>query len=302
MGGAMDRFALCAANRLLGNPPNAAVIEITAGGAAFTLLRPLLLALTGANLGATWNDRPLPLWTAIVARTGDQIALPGRTANWGARAYLAMPGGVDVPLVLGSRSTYLPSRFGGMDGRKLQPGDTLAAAQPDNHWPQLAGRCWPLADRPGYSPSPTLRFLPGPHQHLFAPGTIETVASVVLHVSAAANRMGYRLDGADLDVPPLSLPSLGVIPGAIQVPPNGQPILLMADAQTTGGYPILGVVIAADLPLAAQLLPGDTLRLAPITETEALAARRSFAAWCAAPIPTDPTFDLLALAGTLPWQ
>ncbi|MEN9934613.1 MAG: hypothetical protein RLZZ387_1192 [Chloroflexota bacterium] len=307
-GGAMDPFALLAANRLLGNPPGAAALEITAGGASFELLRPMVIAVTGADLGATWNGRLLPLWTAAAARRGDQIALQGRPSPWGARAYLALQGGVDVPLVLGSRSTHLSGGFGGLHGRRLRAGDGIGALDTDTEGVEqggsgsdpvrLAGRFWPADARPLYGPEPTLRFVPGPHLEHLAPGALAALGGAALRVSVTSNRMGYRLEGAHLPhAAAVSLPSLGVIPGAIQVPPGGAPILLMADAQTTGGYPIAGCVIAADLPLAAQLLPGDALRLTPVTEEQALAAYAAYAGWRAAPVEEDGALELLALAG-----
>jgi biotin-dependent carboxylase-like uncharacterized protein len=299
-GGAMDRFALWAANLLLGNPPGAAAIEVTAGGAAFAVLRPTLLAVTGADLGATLGGAPLAPWTAALARKGAVLALPARRGGWGARAYLALGGGVDVPPVLGSRSTHLSGGFGGFQGRPLRPGDVIAAAGGGGDPLRAAGRRWPADARPAYGPAPLLRVAPGPHDEHFAPGALAGLAGVRLRVGASSNRMGYRLEGARLaEAGRVSLPSLGVAPGVIQVPPDGAPILLMADAQTTGGYPILGVVAAADLPLAAQLLPGDELRLAPVGREEAVAARRELAGWCARPFEADDDLLQLGLAGDL---
>ena len=322
-GGAMDHFALAVANRLVGNQPGAAGLEILLGAVAFEVLRPTLLALTGATFGATWNDVPLPGWTTVLARPGDQIALSARRGGWGARAYLAVGGGVAVAPVLGSRSTYLPGRFGGLEGRPLRAGDVVSGgratdgpiARTVHHrdaedaesnlflfstFTALAGQHWSPELRPPYGPTPTLRYLPGPHQACFDPGAPAALAGTQLRVSEHANRIGYRLEGVRLGYKgEVSLPSLGVIPGVIQVPPDGAPILLMADAQTTGGYPIIGVVISPDLPLAAQLLPGDSLRLRPVSEQEALAARRAFVAWCAAEPRRDETLMQLGLAGAL---
>jgi biotin-dependent carboxylase-like uncharacterized protein len=300
-GGAMDRFAALAANRLVGNPPGAAVVEVTAGGAAFAVLRPTLLAVAGAALGVSLDDEPLPLWTTVLARAGTVLALPRREHGWGARAYLAIGGGIAASLVLGSRATHLPGHFGGVAGRPLRPGDMLASEGPGGDPLVIAGRTWPEGARPPYGPVPTLRFVPGPHTAHFAPGALEAVAGATLRVSDSSNRMGYRLEGARASyVGPTSIASLGVIPGVIQVPPNGAPILLMADAQTTGGYPVLGVVLAPDLPLAAQLLPGDHLHLAPVELEEALAARQDYAAWCALTLPNDEELLQLGLTGAGP--
>lgn len=296
-GGAMDRFALRAANRLLGNPPDAAGLEIVASQVAFAVLRPLLAAITGADVCAMCDDHPLPLWTALLLRPGDYVTLSGRT-SWGARVYLALAGGVDVPVVLGARGTHLPGGFGGLQGRPLRAGDTVAALDARADPQRLAGGYWPTATRPSYSPAPTLRFVPGPHHEYFGADTLAALAATPLRVSASSNRMGYRLEGVTLPYArPASLASLGVIPGAIQIPPDGAPILLVADAQTTGGYPVIGAVIGADMPLAAQLLPGDALRLAPVGMDEAIESRRAYAAWCAATPETDETQLQLALAG-----
>lgn len=300
LGGAMDAFALAAANRLVGNPPGAAGLELTAGGVDLAFTRPTLLALAGADLGATLDGGPLPLWAATRADAGARLRLAGRQGAWGARAYLAVAGGIAVPLVLGSRATELGAGFGGHEGRPLRPGDSLPIGAP---WPGAAlalGLRWPEALRPPYGPTPTLRLLPGPHLSAFAPDALALLAAATLRVSSTSNRMGYRLEGVQLSYArAASLPSLGVLPGAVQVPPDGAPILLMADAQTTGGYPVLGAVIAADLPLAAQLLPGDALRLAPVSLAEALAARRAQAEALAAPLDADDGALLAALAGAL---
>lgn len=298
--GAMDTFALVAANRLVGNAPDAAALEITAS-ASFELSAPTLLALCGAGLGATLNDMPLPLWTAVLAPAGARLVLPGRGRDWGARAYLACAGGIDVPQVLGSRSTYLSGGFGGYAGRALRAGDVLPLAPAPHDPVRLAGRQWSAAMRPAYSAQPTLRLIPGPHVDLFAPGALETLCAQSWRINTTSNRMGYRLEGPSIRyAAPVSLASLGVLPGVIQVPPDGAPILLMADAQTTGGYPIIGVVITADLPLAAQLLPGDALQFALTDTATAREAWRTHCDWLAQPLPNDPDTEQLAWSGALP--
>ncbi|WP_025745739.1 biotin-dependent carboxyltransferase family protein [Kallotenue papyrolyticum] len=295
--GAMDPFALRVANRLVGNPPGAAALEITAGGASFEVLSTSVVALTGAEVMATLDGAPLPLWTSVLLRPGAVLVLGQRRADWGARAYLALAGGIAVPELLGSRSTYLPGGWGGLDGRPLQGGDLLCAAPPTDLWP-LAGQCWPPEARPAYCAAPVLRAVPGPHEAHFMPEARTLLTSVPWRVSAQANRQGYRLKGPPLPVrEETNLPSLGVLPGVIQVPPDGQPILLMADAQTTGGYPIIATVIEPDLPLAAQLLPGDELRLRLIDVGEACAVRQQWASLLATPLPADPNDLVLRLAG-----
>jgi biotin-dependent carboxylase-like uncharacterized protein len=297
-GGALDPFALAAANQLVGNPPGLAGIEITAGGATLQLHRSMTIALAGADLGASLNDRPMLLWTAVRARAGAILQLTGRRGSWGARAYLAIAGGIDVPLVLGSRSTDLSGGFGGLQGHALHTGDILPVGPSSTESIALAGQHWPEHIRPHYSAQPTLRFIPGPHLECFIPGTVETLVAATFQISTTSNRMGYRLEGPRLRYSHLqSLRSLGVVPGTIQVPPDGMPILLMADAQTTGGYPIIGALISADLPLAAQLLPGDQLCLAPTSLEEAYDALRDQADALAHSPEPDEGDLLAALAG-----
>ncbi len=290
--GAMDQFARAVANRLLDNPADAAVLEVTAGNASFTLLAATPLAITGADLQATLQGWRMPLWTVVQGLAGMRLRFGQRTAAWGGRAYIAVPGGFDVPLVLGSRSTYLAGGFGGFAGRMLRAGDVLAARPPRGDTTLLLGRTWPESARPGYQACPTLRIIRGPHADLFTPATHARLTGTRLLVSRSSNRMGFRLEGVPslLPVAPVSIPSLGVLPGVVQVPPDGQPILLMADAQTTGGYPIIGVVIDADLPLAAQLLPGDALQFVVVDLAIATAARSQMQRWLAA-LPVSDAQD-----------
>lgn len=269
-GGALDPFALAAANRLVGNLPGAAGVEITAGGASLRLCHTSTIALTGADFGATLDNLPLPPWTAVLAGEGSLIQLASRRTDWGARAYLAIAGGIDVPSVLGSRGTDLAGGFGGLSGRPLRARDVLPVGKPLATLIPAVGQRWPDSARPSYTAEPTLRIIPGPHLEYFALGALEALVAATLRISATSNRMGYRLEGLRLhDNHTHNVLSLGVVPGTIQVPPDGMPIMLMADAQTTGGYPIIGALITADLPLAAQLLPGDCVRFAATSMEEA---------------------------------
>lgn len=263
-GGALDSFALTVANQLVGNPPNSAGIEITAGSAALRFHIPITIALAGGDLGARLDQQPIPTWCAVRAWPGATLSLNGRRGAWGGRCYLAVAGGIQVPSLLGSRSTDLAGGFGGLHGRPLHPGDQLPLRRPGTGIIPVTGRHWPSSLRPAYCATPTLRFIPGPHSEHFTPDTLDRLGRATLRVSTTSNRMGYRLDGVHLHYQHMtSILSLGVVPGTIQVPPDGTPIMLMADAQTSGGYPIIGVLLSADMPLAAQLLPGDTLHLAP---------------------------------------
>ncbi len=300
LGGAMDRFALQAANRLVANSPDAAAVEITAGGAGFELLVPLLLAVTGADFGATLDDEPLPTWTTLYARAGQELRFGHRQTGWGARAYLAVGGGIDVPLVLGARDTNLAGAFGGFHGRPLRGGDILAVGAAHYDPLPMSGRAWPAWGRPPYTTHPLLRVLPGPHLKLFGDDALTVLCAASWQIEPQSNRMGYRLAGrALLPVESGSVPSHGVVPGTVQVPPGGAPILLMADAQPTGGYPIIAVVIGADLPLAAQLLPGDQLRFVVTTVEQAVTAWRRLTEWQNTPLTQDWIVEQLAWTAAL---
>lgn len=298
--GAMDACALAAANAVLNNPLNSATIEITAGASAFEMLEPGLLAVTGADFGATLNNSRLPLWTACFVHAGDRLVFQSRRADWGARAYLALQGGVDVPLVAGSRSTNILGGFGGLHGRTLRAGDQLLAINTAADPLPIAGRQWPATMRPAYCAEPALRFISGPHSDYFQADALTQLQAEPLRISASSNRMGYRLEGIRLGyAQSASIASLGVIPGVIQVPPDGMPVLLIADAQTTGGYPIIGVVIAADLPLAAQLLPGDSLRFQQTSLEAALDAWRIQASWWQMSVGLQEDVQDLLLVGAM---
>lgn len=289
--GAMDAVACIIANRLVGNPPGAACLEITLGGTALEVVSPCVIAVTGGDLGATLNGRPLPTWASVFVRPGQRITFEGR--RMGGRAYLALAGGVDVPLVLGSRSTYLPGRFGGLDGRPLQMDDLIRSTTPAGDPLRLAGRLWP-------SPvdyCPFIRVLPLPTSIGSSERLVSGLTAQPWRVGATSNRIGLRLEGARLPVEQLSdLASFGVFPGVIQLPPDGQPILLMADAQPTGGYPVIAVAIQADLHRAGQLLPGDEVCFSLVTQEEAIAAWRALRMQLDSPIADDEGIALAAAA------
>lgn len=282
--GAMDRFALQAANLLLGNPPDAVCIEVLLGGLVLRAIAPCWVAICGADLDAQIDGEVLDVWTTTLVPAGAMLRFSGRL--YGARAYLGIAGGFRVTSVLDSGSTYLPGGWGGYQGRALQPGDQLEAATEPVCEPVL--RWFPPDQRPCYSNFPTLRCVAGPHDDAFDPGTRASFWAAAYTLNPASDRMGYRLDGTHV-MPQAggSLASLGVVPGCVQVPPHGQPILLMADAQTTGGYPVIATVISADLALAAQLLPGDAMRFRRVSVAEAHMAAQSQALYLAAIEDTD---------------
>jgi antagonist of KipI len=255
--GAADPWSLAVANLLLGNAPTDAALEITVGGPTLLARDGGTIALAGADLGARIaGGRPLQPGRSHRLAAGETIAFDGGRGG-GARAYVAVPGGFDVPVVLGSRSTCLAAAFGGLAGRPLRAGDALRShAGAPAH---AAGIAWPDGDEGEPDRDRTagvvLRVVPGRD-----PGLAE-LAAVAWRVGPAADRVGVRLDGPRLS-PGIAGETLthGVPWGAIQLPPDGVPIVLGADHQTTGGYRVPAVVIAADRPVLGQLLPGDAVR------------------------------------------
>ncbi|MCS6802804.1 MAG: biotin-dependent carboxyltransferase family protein [Chloroflexota bacterium] len=267
-GGALDARSAALANRLAGNADEAALLEITLAGPVLRLLRAAILGLAGADLGMTVDGRPVSPGWSVAAQRGATVAFGERRR--GARAYLAVAGGLDVPVVLGSRSTDLAGGFGGLGGRGLQAGDTLAAFLiPDP--PARAGR----AAEHDLGLEEAVRVVPGPHRRRFPPDALARLVGAEWRLAPESNRMGARLEGPAIAPRRADVPSLGLPLGAIQVPGDGQPIVLLADHQPTGGYPVLAVVIRADLPLLAQRAPGDPVRFALTTLEEARRAARS---------------------------
>lgn len=280
--GAMDRLSLRVANRLVGNDDNAAALEITLVGPVLQFDSDTLIALCGGDLGAVVNDRRLPMNRPAWIARGSRLAFGQCVA--GCRAYLALAAGVDVPEVLGSRSTYLCAGFGGFNGRALKAGDHIDAVAADQsyfrglresqafHADGFAAPKWSVrvdAARLNLQPQ-TIRFVAGRHWENLPASARNRFAGENFRVGAASDRMGYRLEGNDLGPHEYGdIASEAVTFGTIQLPPDGNPIVLMADRQTIGGYPRVGEVASVDLPMLAQLKPGDTLRFERITLGEA---------------------------------
>ena len=266
--GAMDAFALASANLLVGNPEGAAGLEMTLLGPTLRFHRETNFALAGADLGPRLNGEPISNWTCHLAQPGAVLDFAGRKS--GIRAYLAISGGVDVPLIMDSRATYLLGRFGGLEGRALRPQDHLPILAPAAQLRNFTGRVFPEDHRPPYRKNPTLRVVPGPFADFFSREAIQVFFSTQYTITPQSDRMGYRLQGEPLRrQKPKELISCGLANGTIQVPPDGQPIILLADRQSIGGYPILATLILADLPLIAQCAPGDQLRFSPVSIDEA---------------------------------
>ncbi len=265
--GPMDRFSHRLANLLVGNDPTAATLEVTLIGPEIELGGDATMAFTGADFDVWCDGQPVVGGESFHARAGQRVKF-GRCRR-GARAYLAVTGGIMTTPTLGSRATHLVSRMGGLDGRSLQVGDRLPIESSPAKGPKrkCVGLTLPTAGRA------LIRIMPGPQTDWFSSAVQRQLVDVSFRLSPRSNRMGYRLQG-----PPLlrtregELISEPVGIGAIQVPNAGEPILLMADRQTAGGYPKIGHVISADLPLAGQLAPGDSMQFEWCTRQEAITA------------------------------
>jgi antagonist of KipI len=254
--GAMDRFALAAANRLVGNPDGAAGLECALNGPVLLALQPCLVAVTGADFTPSVNGAEVPLWTGVYLAAGERLSFAGR--KWGARCYIAIAGGLAGSRWLGSLATYLLVEKAGFDGRTLEAGDVLSLAARAPR-PLIAGRHLSRRLLPEYSREPVLAAVAGPHHTRLNRASRTVLLKSSFAVSRDADRMGFRLEGPQLELSGSELLSIGLTMGAVQLPIGGQPILLMADHQTAGGYPVILGVARASLPLAAQLLPGDRL-------------------------------------------
>ncbi len=275
LGGAMDRLALVIGNALVGNADEAAALELCLPPALMRFDADCVIALTGADCAARLDGATFPVGNAMQAKAGIMLELSRPTR--GARAYLCVRGGIDVPVLMGSRSTDLQTQSGGFAGRMIRRGDVLRVRSGDSS-PYPAGGGlparaaspphlhWPKDDGP-------IRVMPAPEFAEFAPESRAALLEADWRVSPQSNRMGFRLEGPALTrVAQHELTSHAVFPGIIQVPEGGAPIVLMADAHTTGGYPRIATVIAADQWRLAQVPPGGSLRFSLCTRADAMQA------------------------------
>jgi KipI family sensor histidine kinase inhibitor len=264
--GPMDPVSHRLANIVVGNHQNAATIEVTLLGPELRIEREITLAVAGADLSATLDRQDVKLNVPIRARPGSVLRFGER--RQGARAYVGVAGGIDVRPVLGSRATHVPSRMGGLEGRPLAAGDRLGL--------RALAQASPVAVTEGVAQATggaRLRVLAGPQDDFFEAPAWHALERSRFTITPRSNRMAYRLGGSTIErTPDREMISDATFMGGIQVPPAGDPILLMADRQTTGGYPQIATVITADLPLAAQVAPGDWVEFTMCTRREALAA------------------------------
>ena len=264
--GAADPVALRIGNRLLGNLPGTAALEATLVGGAFRFEADTWIALTGSDFGATLDDEPVSNWNAQPVHAGQLLKMP--STHSGARCYVCISGGIDVPLVLGSASTHVLSGLGGFEGRPLKKGDVLRT-----------GACKPPAARSlnatvaaALAPRRRLRVTAGLQSDWFASASRAALIGQPWRVTEASDRMGLRLEGAPLQLrSEHEMVTSGVALGAIQVPPSGQPLIVFVEQQTTGGYPVIANVIAADLPSVGQLRPRDSIEFEVLSHESARA-------------------------------
>ncbi|RJE88672.1 biotin-dependent carboxyltransferase family protein [Paenibacillus sp. 1011MAR3C5] len=281
--GAMDEPAARVANWLVGNRDHEAVLELTLTGTVLRAERDLWVAICGGDMGArTDAGEAVPLWRPVWVSEGTILSF--RQYGSGCRTYVAIAGGLDASMSMGSRSTYLRGGIGGLDGRTLRAGDWLEARQKerqalviDNLEVSPSGKLkWPLWHAGGFAVASrnvhAVRLMPGEHQHLMSAKSLRHLFDEVFRIGSSSDRMGYRLQsdrkllmGEQMQ----ELISEPVVHGTIQLPPDGTPIVLLADRQTTGGYPRIGQVASVDIPVFGQLKPGDSIRFYPVTPKEA---------------------------------
>ena len=264
--GAMDEFAMRSANLLVGNKQHLAGIEITLVGPHLKFLSPTFIAITGADISPTLNGKSISGWKAVKVEKGDELKFGKRVDGF--RSYLTISGGIEVPLVMGSRSTYLKTSIGGLNGRPLSTGDILSTAPPDHDFTGL--QLPPGYKSPVYGGRHTIRVIPGPQQDRFDSDAITTLLSSRYTISEQSDRMGYKLKGPRIKhSEKADVISDGNPPGTIQVPGDGNPIILLSDRGTTGGYAKIATVISVDLGRLAQTVPGQSLGFKCVTLPEA---------------------------------
>ena len=269
--GVMDRYSARMANLLCGNPFSAAVLEMTLAGAAFQFEKAGRIAVCGVAAALKLNEKNIQMWAAVDVLAGDILEIGAMTG--GCRNYLAISGGIDVPIVMDSRATYSRAGIGGVEGRALKTGDRISVGQ------ALPLTAVPVALTAEFIPvmgsEIAVRVLLGPQEELFTAQGVETFLNSCYTVSNDVDRMGYRLEGpAIAHVHGADIISDALAPGAVQIPGNGNPIVMMVDCGTTGGYAKIATVISSDLAKIAQAQPQDRLKFDQCTDAEAVQAYR----------------------------
>lgn len=267
--GPMDGTAFRTANLLVGNPEGESALEATVLGPTLRFDQDNVVAVTGADMAPILNGRPCPMYQAVAVKAGDRLALGA--AKTGCRAYIAFAGGLDVPQVMGSRATALQNKVGGFQGRKLAKGDSLGFRAPNPAL--LLPRTAPVPAHVGREV--VIRVILGPQDDAFTEEGVRTFLSQPYAVSKDFDRMGCRLEGPVIrHKTDGNIISDGMVTGAIQVPTSGQPIIMLAERQTVGGYTKIATVISADLPLVGQRKTGDVIRFQAVSVEQAHRAWR----------------------------
>lgn len=270
--GAMDTFSLVAANLLVANNSNDACLETTLFGPELQALTKTQIAITGGAISPKINGQNVPTWQTLEAQKGDIISL-GKVES-GCRAYLSIRGGINTPLMLGSRATYVRGGFGGINGRQLKTGDIIEGF---NTPPLKVGYSMPEDLVPQFTDQFKVHVILGPQADMFTEKGINTFLSSSYKVTPEADRMGYRLEGPTIEhKAKADIISDALLPGAVQVPKNGKPIIIMRDAQTTGGYSKIAVVITPDVSSLGQARPNDTVEFLEVTLQQAYEKMRKY--------------------------
>ncbi|MBN1426671.1 biotin-dependent carboxyltransferase family protein [Candidatus Fermentibacteria bacterium] len=266
--GALDQFALRVGNLLVGNEEGDAGVETTFMGPTLKFHFSATIAITGGDLSPVLDGQRIPGWTTVSVPEGSTLSFKG--PKDGIRSYVCVRGGIDVPIVMGSRSTFTRSQIGGFHGRALTTGDMVPVADPDSDTLQPAERSLASQDIPRYNRHHTLHVTMGPQDDAFTAAGIDTFLASTFTVTPMFDRMGYRLDGPVIQHKKgADIVSDGTSRGAVQVPGSGKPIVLLADCGTTGGYTKIATVISTDLPKIAQAQPEDTVAFRAVSLEEA---------------------------------
>lgn len=276
--GAMDSYSLRLANLLVGNEEGEGALEVTLFGTSLQFEQDQLIAITGGDLAVSLDGKKAPMWRPILARKGSILTFKSGTK--GSRAYIAFAGGITIPQTMGSKSTYLRAGIGGFQGRALQKDDSFECGEMNELSQSFFSKLkkmnahftWSINYKQliNFQQTQTIRVLKGTEFERFDEKSKQLLFKESYILTTQADRMGYRMEGAALSLTEeFELLSEGVTYGTIQVPSNGQPIILMVDRQTTGGYPKIGQVISADLPSLAQLQPTATVQFLEVSLEEA---------------------------------
>ena len=266
--GAMDSYALRIGNRILGNKENEAGIEISSPGLILEVLCRTVIAIAGADFDPAINNLPAPIWEALEVKRGDSISF-NQIKN-GSRSYLLVMGGINVPCLLGSKSTYVRAKIGGLKGRPLKRSDIIHIGNSEKKLQDVIGRKVASIDIPDYHKDNEIRVILGPQDDYFSENGLSAFLNSFYEITANSDRMGYRLKGPKIKSKSGSdIITDGIPLGSIQVPRNGMPIVMLADRQTTGGYAKIATVISVDIDKFAQMKPGNRVKFKKVNLEEA---------------------------------